>query len=97
MDTYPQDIADRLDRLEEMMSRSFEMIDRRLSAIEESERNDIAAMAEEMRSALSAFRDKSENDLRYIFDRFEREWQNLGRTIEHVDTMVDRISDKVNS
>jgi|GEM_PF-1408521 len=94
-DTY-KEIINRLDRMEEMMTRSFEMLDRRLSGIEEGEREDIPAMAEEVRTALSRFREQVETDMRYVYDKAEREWNNLDTTVERIDRLVERINDKVN-
>lgn len=94
-DTY-KEIIDRLDRMEEMMTRSFEMLDRRLSTIEEHERDDIPAMAEEVRTALSGFREQIETEMRYAYEKAEREWNNVETMIERIDRLVDRIDDKVN-
>ncbi|NTV22128.1 MAG: hypothetical protein HGB03_00985 [Candidatus Yonathbacteria bacterium] len=90
-----ESLNERLERIEQLAERSFETIDRKLTAMEEAERADIPAMAEEVRMAIENVRRDTEGNLRYIYDKFEREWNALESTVERMNTAVDRIDEKL--
>jgi archaellum component FlaC len=87
-------IEQQLEALRQEMREGLSNIDRRLSALEEEEENDVTDMMERFRREMYTFTEELKQHFEYFYDRLEDRVEEVNRDTDRIERAVDRIEDK---
>ena len=87
-------IEQQLEALRREVREGFSGIDRRLSALEKEEENDVMNMTEKFRRELYTFTQELKQHFEYFYDRLEDRVEEVNRDTDRIERAVDRIEDK---
>jgi archaellum component FlaC len=87
MDSTQQSIEE----LKKEMREGLAAIDRRLSALEEEEENDVTDMMERFHRELYTFTEELKQHFQYFYDRLEDRVEEINRDTDRIERVVDRL------
>lgn len=87
-------IEQQLEALLREVQEGFSGIDRRLSALENEEENDVMDMTEKFRRELYTFTEELKQHFEYFYDRLEDRVEEVNRDTDRIERAVDRLEDK---